>query len=101
MAKRCSGNQSARGLCGGRLVRSVTQLSRQQAGYFVPAHGRAGDTSYQSMRILRPVTIPSPPSRMTARLPRGCHCQACGFGRYDLKMGRQSEMNAGVLPTTS
>ena len=41
------------GLIGSRLVKNVTQLSRQQACYPEPVHHHAGDIFYKLMRIAR------------------------------------------------
>jgi hypothetical protein len=47
VSKRCSGDQSAGGLGGSRLVKHVTRRSRQAAGSLVPVYGRAGDMFYK------------------------------------------------------
>jgi len=45
-------------LIGSRLVKNVTQLSQQQAGYPEPVHQHAGDIFYTWMRIARGDTGP-------------------------------------------
>jgi hypothetical protein len=49
------------GLIGGRLVKNVTRLSRQQACSPEPAHYQAGDSFYTLMRIARRDGMPAPP----------------------------------------